>query len=189
MAGKQEVHDRYQSPLTSRYASKEMAFNFSDDKKFQTWRKLWVHLAKAEQQLGLPITNEQIAEMEDHITDIDYALAAEEARGAAGPAGVVARLAPLTPVATVTLGRSPPCRRRSAATMSWRTSTRLASAVRWPRRSSTWGPHHATSATTRTLSSCATVWTSSCPSWPASLTASRSGAQQPPKRVLQARRR
>jgi len=189
MAGKQEVHDRYQSPLTSRYASKEMAFNFSDDKKFQTWRTLWVHLAKAEQQLGLPITNEQIAEMEAHITDIDYALAAEEARGAAGPAGAVARRAPLTPFPAVAPCRPPPCRRRSAATTSWRTSTPLASAARWPRRSSTWAPPRATSATTRTSSSCATAWTSSCPSWPESLTASRSGAQQPPKRMLLATRR
>jgi hypothetical protein len=73
-----DVHDRYQSPLTSRYASKEMAFNFSDDKKFQTWRKLWVHLARAERNLGLPVTLEQIAELEAHITDIDYALAAKE---------------------------------------------------------------------------------------------------------------
>ncbi|MFW5846135.1 MAG: adenylosuccinate lyase, partial [Planctomycetota bacterium] len=73
-------HDRYQSPLTSRYASPEMAWNFSDDKKFGTWRRLWVHLARAEQQLGLAITDAQIAEMEAHLDDIDYQMAAEEER-------------------------------------------------------------------------------------------------------------
>jgi hypothetical protein len=73
-----ERHDRYQSPLTSRYASADMAFNFSDDKKFQTWRKLWVNLAKTERQLGLTITEEQIKEMEANITNIDYKMAAEE---------------------------------------------------------------------------------------------------------------
>jgi adenylosuccinate lyase len=58
-------HDRYQSPLTSRYASKEMAFNFSDNKKFGTWRQLWVNLAKAELELGLTdITQEMIDELE-----------------------------------------------------------------------------------------------------------------------------
>ncbi|KAL2919923.1 adenylosuccinase ade13 [Polyrhizophydium stewartii] len=72
-------HARYQSPLTSRYASPEMAFNFSDDKKFSTWRKLWLTLAKAEKQLGLAdITDEAIAEMQAHLTDIDYAVAAAE---------------------------------------------------------------------------------------------------------------
>jgi adenylosuccinate lyase len=63
-----EDHSRYASPLTSRYASAEMAFNFSDDKKFSTWRKLWVYLAKAEQQLGLSdVTDAAIAEMEQNI--------------------------------------------------------------------------------------------------------------------------
>ena len=75
-----ERHDRYQSPLTSRYASADMSHNFSDDKKFQTWRKLWVNLAKTEKQLGLHITDEQIKEMEANITNIDYKLAAEEVR-------------------------------------------------------------------------------------------------------------
>ena len=70
--------DRYQSPLTSRYASAEMAYNFSDNKKFQTWRKLWIYLAKSEQQLGLEITDEQIAEMEANIENIDYEMAAVE---------------------------------------------------------------------------------------------------------------
>ncbi len=71
-------HDRYQSPLTSRYASAEMAWNFSDDKKFQTWRKLWIALAKSEQTLGLEITNEQIEQMEANVENIDYELAAVE---------------------------------------------------------------------------------------------------------------
>ncbi|KAI9095227.1 L-Aspartase-like protein [Phlyctochytrium arcticum] len=75
------AHDRYASPLTSRYASPEMAYNFSDDKKFSTWRKLWLSLAKAEKQLGLKdITDEAIKEMEDNLTNIDYELAAEEER-------------------------------------------------------------------------------------------------------------
>jgi len=72
------AHDRYQSPLTSRYASPEMAWNFSDDKKFQTWRRLWLYLARAEQQLGLAISDAQIAEMEAHQQDIDYERAAAE---------------------------------------------------------------------------------------------------------------
>lgn len=71
-------HDRYESPLTGRYASTEMSKNFSDNKKFATWRKLWVILAKAEQRLGLAITDEQIAEMEANIENIDYVRAAEE---------------------------------------------------------------------------------------------------------------
>ncbi len=68
----------YESPLSSRYASDEMQFIFSPDKKFSTWRKLWVALARAEMELGLPITQEQIQEMEAHLTDIDYDLAAEK---------------------------------------------------------------------------------------------------------------
>lgn len=62
----------YESPLSSRYASDEMLYLFSSDKKFTTWRRLWVALARAEKTLGLDITDEQIAEMEAHITDIDY---------------------------------------------------------------------------------------------------------------------
>uniref|UniRef100_A0A3Q3QFB1 Adenylosuccinate lyase n=1 Tax=Monopterus albus TaxID=43700 RepID=A0A3Q3QFB1_MONAL len=58
---------KYRSPLVSRYASKEMAYNFSDRKKFTTWRKLWIYLAKAEKALGLPITDAQILEMESHL--------------------------------------------------------------------------------------------------------------------------
>ena len=67
----------YESPLASRYASNEMMYIFSPDKKFSTWRKLWIALAKAEHELGLPVTREQISEMESHIEDIDYDYAAE----------------------------------------------------------------------------------------------------------------
>eukprot|EP01134_Creolimax_fragrantissima_P001624 CFRG1624T1 len=70
--------DKYQSPLTSRYASAEMSNNFSNDKKFTTWRVLWTYLAKAEQQLGLQITDEQIAQMEANQSPIDYERAAIE---------------------------------------------------------------------------------------------------------------
>ena len=70
--------DRYQSPLVSRYVSPEMAYCFSDDKKFQTWRRLWIMLAKAEQSLGLNISDEQIAEMKANIENIDYEIAAAE---------------------------------------------------------------------------------------------------------------
>ena len=68
----------YESPLSSRYASDEMQYIFSPDKKFSTWRKLWVALARAEMELGLPVTQEQIQEMEAHLTDIDYDLAAQK---------------------------------------------------------------------------------------------------------------
>ena len=57
------MNDRYQSPLSERYASKEMQYIFSPDMKFRTWRKLWIALAETEQELGLPITDEQIAEL------------------------------------------------------------------------------------------------------------------------------
>ncbi len=62
----------YESPLNSRYASKEMQYIFSPDKKFSTWRKLWIALAETERELGLDITEEQIAEMREHIYDINY---------------------------------------------------------------------------------------------------------------------
>lgn len=68
----------YESPLSSRYASDEMQYIFSPDKKFSTWRRLWIALARAEMELGLPVTQEQIDEMEAHITDIDYELAAQK---------------------------------------------------------------------------------------------------------------
>ncbi len=70
------MYDRYESPFGSRYASEEMQYLFSADKKFSTWRKLWVALAESEMELGLPITKQQIVEMKDHIFDIDYATAA-----------------------------------------------------------------------------------------------------------------
>ena len=65
-------HDCYQSPFSTRYASKEMQFLFSEDHKFRTWRRLWIALARAEQAEGLPITDEQIAELEAHKDDINY---------------------------------------------------------------------------------------------------------------------
>ncbi len=67
--------NRYESPLISRYASSYMTSLFSPDTRFRTWRKLWVSLARAEKELGLPITDGQISEMEAHIDDIDYACA------------------------------------------------------------------------------------------------------------------
>ena len=70
----------YESPLSSRYASDKMQYIFSQDKKFSTWRRLWVALARAEMELGLPVTQEQVDELEAHITDIDYDLAAKKER-------------------------------------------------------------------------------------------------------------
>ena len=70
--------NRYESPLSSRYASDEMLYLFSADKKFTTWRRLWVALARAEMELGLPVTEEQVAELESHINDINYDVAAAE---------------------------------------------------------------------------------------------------------------
>ena len=67
--------DRYESPLSSRYASEYMLRLFSQDTRIQTWRKLWVALARAEHELGLPISEDQVKELEAHITDIDYACA------------------------------------------------------------------------------------------------------------------
>ena len=66
----------YESPLSSRYASKEMQYLFSPDNKFRTWRRLWIALAETEQELGLPITDEQIAELKAHADDINYDVAA-----------------------------------------------------------------------------------------------------------------
>ena len=65
--------DKYESPLASRYASDYMLALFSADTRYQTWRKLWAALAGEEMALGLPITAEQVRELEAHITDIDYA--------------------------------------------------------------------------------------------------------------------
>ena len=66
------MRDLYSTPLNSRYASKEMSHIFSDDKKFSTWRKLWIALAESERELGLNITEEQIEELKAHIYDINY---------------------------------------------------------------------------------------------------------------------
>ena len=70
------MNDRYESPLASRYASAFMLELFSPQKRIETWRRLWVALARAEHELGLPITAEQVKELEEHITDIDFACAA-----------------------------------------------------------------------------------------------------------------
>ncbi len=67
--------DCYQSPLSERYASKEMQYIFSPDKKFRTWRKLWIALAETEKELGLSITQEQIDELKEHAQDINYDVA------------------------------------------------------------------------------------------------------------------
>ena len=69
--------DRYQSPLSERYASKEMQYIFSPDMKFRTWRKLWIALAETEKELGLNITQEQIDELKAHADDINYDVAKE----------------------------------------------------------------------------------------------------------------
>lgn len=66
------MHNSYESPFCTRYASKEMQYLFSANKKFRTWRRLWIALAKAEQTLGLPITDEQIAEMQANADNINY---------------------------------------------------------------------------------------------------------------------
>ena len=69
------MYDRYESPLSKRYASKEMQEVFSQDRKFRTWRKLWIALAESEMELGLPVTQEQIDELKEHAEDINYEVA------------------------------------------------------------------------------------------------------------------
>lgn len=69
------MNDRYQSPLSERYASKEMQYIFSPDMKFKTWRRLWIALAETEAELGLPISEEQIAELKAAKDDINYDVA------------------------------------------------------------------------------------------------------------------
>ena len=75
--GERTMTDRYQSPLSERYASKEMQYIFSPDMKFRTWRKLWIALAETEKELGLNITDEQIEELKAHADDINYDVAKE----------------------------------------------------------------------------------------------------------------
>ncbi len=74
------MNDRYVSPLSERYASKEMQYIFSPDMKFKTWRKLWIALAETEKELGLPITEVQIEELKAHAEDINYDVAKERER-------------------------------------------------------------------------------------------------------------
>lgn len=69
------MKDMYESPLSARYADREMTYLFSPDKKFRTWRRLWIALAEAEKELGLPVTQEQIDEMKAHQDDINYEVA------------------------------------------------------------------------------------------------------------------
>lgn len=71
------MYDRYVSPLSERYASKEMQYIFSPDKKFRTWRRLWIALAETEKELGLPITQEQIDELKAHKDEINFDVAKE----------------------------------------------------------------------------------------------------------------
>ena len=72
--------DIYESPLSSRYADKEMKYLFSPDMKFKTWRRLWIALAESEMELGLPVTQEQVDELKAHAEDINYEVAEERER-------------------------------------------------------------------------------------------------------------
>ena len=72
MRNRNDMNHKYSNPLIDRYASKEMSFIFSNDNKFQTWRRCWIALAQAEKEVGLSISEEQLAEMREHIEDIDY---------------------------------------------------------------------------------------------------------------------
>ena len=69
------MYDKYESPFSTRYASDEMQYLFSAEKKFTTWRRLWVALARAEMKMGLPITEEQVRQLEEHIDDVNYEVA------------------------------------------------------------------------------------------------------------------
>ena len=72
------MHESYVNPLCTRYAGREMQKIFSDDRKFSTWRRLWLALAESEKELGIPITEEQLEQMRLHLEDIDYELAAKK---------------------------------------------------------------------------------------------------------------
>ena len=74
------MHDVYENPLCRRYAGREMQEIFSDDRKFSTWRRLWIALAESERELGLPISERQIEQMKAHIGDIDYETAQRRER-------------------------------------------------------------------------------------------------------------
>ena len=74
------MHESYVNPLCTRYAGEEMQKIFSDDRKFSTWRRLWLALAESEKELGIPVTDAQLEEMRLHLNDIDYDMAAEKER-------------------------------------------------------------------------------------------------------------
>ena len=74
------MYDRYESPLSSRYASEYMLTLFSPRTRIETWRRLWVALARAEHEMGLPVTAEQVQDLKDHVTDIDFDYAARRER-------------------------------------------------------------------------------------------------------------
>ena len=74
------MRDRYENPLITRYASKEMSHIFSDEVKFRTWRRLWVALAEAEHEMGLPVTREQVEQLKEHVDDVNYEVAEERER-------------------------------------------------------------------------------------------------------------
>jgi adenylosuccinate lyase len=69
------MRESYENPLITRYAGKKMSYLFSDDKKFKTWRKLWIALAEAEHEMGLPVSEEQVGELKAHAEDINYDVA------------------------------------------------------------------------------------------------------------------
>ena len=74
----EQEYNSYQNPLTGRYASKEMSYNWSPQHKHSTWRRLWLALAESEQALGLDITDKQLEQMRAHLDDIDFEAAARE---------------------------------------------------------------------------------------------------------------
>lgn len=74
----QDEFTSYQNPLTGRYASREMSYNWSPQHKHSTWRRLWLALAESEKELGLPITDQQLEQMRAHLDDIDFEAAAKK---------------------------------------------------------------------------------------------------------------
>ena len=73
-------HDQYENPLITRYASTEMSGLWSAQRKFETWRRMWIALAEAEQELGLPISDDQLQELRQHVDQIDFEKAANYER-------------------------------------------------------------------------------------------------------------